>query len=134
MPHNNYLFKYDQSVLHIPKVHHLGPNTQGMSSGHIVEGHYLVTVGLGPGWRRGGQGRCHQRSRERRDSDQPQHQGGRVQDRDQYGPGGGLQHQDPRRRIYPGGVVQDTEVGSHRIIEEDKDDEDVYSIGVGEVH
>ena len=61
-------------------------------------------------------------------------QGGRVQDRDQYGPGGGLQHQDPRRRIYPGGVVQDTEVGSHRIIEEDEDDEDVYSIGVGEVH
>ena len=96
-----------------------------MSSGHIVEGHYLVTVGLGPG---------HQRSRERRDPDQLQNQGGRVQDRDQYGPGGGLQHQDPRRRIYPGGVVQDTEVGSHRIIEEDKDDEDVYSIGVGEVH
>ena len=30
--------------------------------------------------------------------------------------------------------MQDTEVGSHRIIEEDKDDEDVYSIGVGEVH
>ena len=48
--------------------------------------------------------------------------------------GGGLQHQDPRRRICPGGVVQDTEVGSHRIIEDDEDDEDVYSIGVGEVH
>ena len=83
---------------------------------NIIWTHYLVTVG--PGWRRGGQGRGHQGSREQRVPDQPQHQGGRVQDRDQYGPGGGLQHQDPRRRMYPGRVVQDT-----CIIEEDEDDD-----------
>ena len=43
--------------------------------------------------------------------DQPRHPGGRVQDREEYGPGGGPQHhgQDPWRRGDPGEVVQDTE-------------------------
>ena len=41
-------------VLFDEKVHHLGPNTLRWSSGHLVEVHYLVTVGSGQ--KRGGQG------------------------------------------------------------------------------